>query len=81
MWLSTTLAITWGGLAEAVTTEQAQRLMDTNFLGPGITCSDAYRSVALMKPAEMPLAQDLIKQLAHGSFCFEYRVAMVHGSR
>ena len=27
------------------------------------------------------LAQDLIKQLAHSSFCFEYRVTMVHGSR
>jgi len=27
------------------------------------------------------LAQDLIKQLAHSSFRFEYRVTMVHGSR
>jgi hypothetical protein len=33
------------------------------------------------KKAVLVLAQDLIKQLAHSSFCFEYRVTMVHGSR
>jgi hypothetical protein len=48
-------------------------------------CSDAYCSVATMMPAEkqavLVLAQDLIKQLAHSSFCFENRVTMVHGSR
>ena len=47
--------------------------------------SDDYCSVAMVMPAEkqavLVLAQDLIKQLAHGSFCFEYRVTMVHGSR
>jgi hypothetical protein len=47
--------------------------------------SDAYCSVAIMVPAEkqavLGLGQDLIKQLAHSSFCFEDRVTMVHGSR
>jgi len=33
------------------------------------------------KQAVLVLAQDLVKQLAHRPFCFEYRVTMVHGSR
>lgn len=33
-----------------------------------------------MQQAALVLAQDLIKQLANSSFCFKYRVTMVHGS-